>query len=304
VSDGVDSMVTAPSVPASAGAADLVAAETEGDLPPLRRRGPLHLLRLAVPPFLLFAAVIGVWYLVSYKLLDPERRFLLPPPHRIVKVAFLDQGNLQVLMQALGLTAAVAMAGLAVAALLGIGLGVLMSQARWIERAVYPWAVVLQTIPILALVPLIGFWFNFGLFSRVLVCVLIAVFPIISTTLFGLRGVDRGDHDLFTLYGASRGKRLRKLEWPAALPAIFAGLRISAGLSVIGAIVGDFFFKQGELGIGALMEVYRQGLRSEQLFGAVILSSLLGLVVFWFFGFLARRVVGSWHETASDLVAE
>jgi NitT/TauT family transport system permease protein len=99
---------------------------------------------------------------------------------------------------------------------------------------------VLQTIPILALVPLIGFWFSFGVSSRILVCVLISIFPIVSTTLFGLRGVDRGDHDLFTLYGATRGARLRKLQWPAALPAIFAGLRISAGLSVIGAIVGDF----------------------------------------------------------------
>jgi NitT/TauT family transport system permease protein len=291
--------VAAPSVPAAAGTTELVAAETEGEFLPRRRRGPLALLRLAVPPFLLFAVVIGIWYLVSYKVLDEERRFLLPPPHRVVQVAFLDKGNAQVLFQALALTAGVAMAGLAVAAVLGIGLGVLMSQARWIERAVYPWAVVLQTIPILALVPLIGFWFNFGLFSRVLVCVLIAIFPIISTTLFGLRGVDPGDHDLFTLYGASRSARLRKLEWPAALPAIFAGLRISAGLSVIGAIVGDFFFKEGQLGIGALMEVYRQNLRSEQLFGAVILSSLLGLVVFWFFGWLARLVVGAWHESAA-----
>jgi len=298
IDGGVRGTVAVPSVPAAAGSADLVAAETEGDVPVRRRRGPLGLLRLAVPPFLLFAVVIGLWYLVSYKVLDPERRFLLPPPHRVVTVAFLDKGNAEVLFQALGLTAGVAMAGLAVAAVLGIGLGVLMSQARWIERAVYPWAVVLQTIPILALVPLIGFWFNFGLFSRVLVCVLIAIFPIISTTLFGLRGVDRADHDLFTLYGATRGARLRKLEWPAALPAIFAGLRISAGLSVIGAIVGDFFFKEGQLGIGALMEVYRQNLRSEQLFGAVILSSLLGLVVFWFFGWLARMVVGSWHQSA------
>jgi NitT/TauT family transport system permease protein len=296
-----DSIIAAPAVPASAGGDELVAAELEpDDVPPRRRRGPLALLRLAIPPFLLFAVVIGLWYLVSYKILDEERRFLLPPPHRIVTVAFLDRGNFEVLIRALGLTAGVAMAGLAVASVLGIGLAVLMSQARWVERAVYPWAVVLQTIPILALVPLIGFWFDFGLFSRVLVCVLIAIFPIISTTLFGLRGVDRGDHDLFTLYGAGRGARLRKLQWPAALPAVFAGLRISAGLSVIGAIVGDFFFKQGALGIGALMEVYRQGLRSEQLFGAVILSSLLGLVVFWLFGWLARRVVGSWHETAAS----
>ena len=158
----------------------------------------------------------------------------------------------------------------------------------------------LQTIPILALVPLIGFWFSFGFSSRVLVCVLIAIFPIVSTTLFGLRGVDRGDHDLFTLYGRQARGPAGKLQWPAALPAIFAGLRISAGLSVIGAIVGDFFFKQGQLGIGALIEVYRQGLRSEQLFGAVILPRCSALVVFWFFGWLARRVVGSWHETAAS----
>jgi NitT/TauT family transport system permease protein len=274
-------------------------AEAEEWAPPRRRRGPRALLALAVPPFLLFCAVIGLWYLISYKVLDAERRFLLPPPHAVVETAFLDRGNLEALLRALALTAGVAMAGLAVAIVLGIGLGVLMSQARWVERAVYPWAVVLQTIPILALVPLIGFWFDFGLFSRILVCVLIAVFPIISTTLFGLRGVDRADHDLFTLYGASRWARLAKLMWPAALPAIFAGLRIASGLAVIGAIVGDFFFKQGQPGIGVLMEVYRQGLRSEQLFGAVILSSLLGLVVFWFFGWLARRVVGSWHETAA-----
>ena len=281
--------------------ADTIVVETAVEQPVggRLRRGPAALLALMVPPFLLFLAVLGVWYLISYRVLDEQRRFLLPPPHDVVEVAFLDTGNLQVLLRALALTAGVAMAGLAVAIVLGIGLGVLMSQARWVERAVYPWAVVLQTIPILALVPLIGFWFDFGLFSRVLVCVLIAVFPITSTTLFGLRGVDRGDHDLFTLYGASRGARLRKLQWPAALPAVFAGLRISAGLAVIGAIVGDFFFKQGEPGIGVLMEVYRQGLRSGQLFGAVILSSLLGLVVFWLFGWLARRVVGSWHETAA-----
>jgi NitT/TauT family transport system permease protein len=265
--------------------------------PPRRRRHPL--LALAGPPFLLFLLVLAGWYFVSYRVLDEQRRFLLPPPHKVVEVAFLDRGNFEVLLRALGLTALVAAIGLAIAIVLGIGLAVLMSQARWVERAVYPWAVVLQTIPILALVPLIGFWFEFGMFSRVLVCVLIAVFPITSTTLFGLRGVDRGDHDLFTLYGASRRARLAKLQWPAALPAVFAGLRISAGLAVIGAIVGDFFFKQGEPGIGVLMEVYRQGLRSEQLFGAVILSSLLGLSVFWLFGWLARRVVGSWHETAA-----
>jgi NitT/TauT family transport system permease protein len=304
-----DTTTTAPATPAPVPAGTPAGTSTTPTLAPDRLRRPRRgrtgrWLALSVPPFLLFVAIMGVWYLVSYVLLDPERRFLLPPPHRVVQVAFLNRDNAVELLQALGLSAEVAMIGLAVAIAIGVSIGVLMSQARWIERAVYPWAVVLQTIPILALVPLIGFWFDFGFFSRVLVCVLIAVFPIISTTLFGLRSVDRSFHDLFTLHGAGRWTRLWKLQWPTALPAIFTGLRISAGLSVIGAIVGDFFFKQGQPGIGVLMEVYRQGLRSEQLFGAVILASSLGVVVFLAFGFLSRRVVGSWHQTTSDLVAE
>ena len=112
----------------------------------------------------------------------------------------------------------------------------------------YPYAVVLQTIPILAIVPLIGFAFGFNFRSRVLVCVLIALFPIITNTLFGLLSVDHGQHDLFTLHGVGRWQRLWKLQFPAALPNIFTGLRISAGLSVIGAVVGDFFFVQGPPG--------------------------------------------------------
>ena len=276
-------------------------AEAWEDEPPRRRRRRLG---LAVPPVLLAAAIVGLWYLISYQVLDPQRQFLLPPPDEVVKVAFLDRANAEVLFRALGLSAGVAMAGLAISIVLGIAVAVLMSQARWVERAVYPWAVVLQTIPILALVPLIGFWFDFGMFSRLLVVVLIAIFPIISTTLFGLRSAEPANHDLFSLYGASRWARLRKLQWPAALPSLFNGLRISAGLAVIGSVVGDFFFKQGEPGLGVLMEVYRQNLRSEQLFGAVILASALGVVVFLVFGLLGRWAVGTWHQTHSDLVAE
>jgi NitT/TauT family transport system permease protein len=88
------------------------------------------------------------------------------------------------------------------------------------------------------------------------------------------------------------------LQFPAALPSIFTGLRISAGLCVIGAIVGDEFFKQGDPGIGTLIDLYRSRSQSEQMVGAIIVSSLLGIVVFWFFGFVGRLVVGSWHETA------
>jgi NitT/TauT family transport system permease protein len=195
------------------------------------------------------------------------------------------------------------MVGLTIAIVIGVALAIAMSQARWVERSLYPYAVILQTIPILALVPLFGFWFGFGLTSRVLVCVLIALFPIIADTLFGLRSVEQDHHDLFTLHDAGRLTRLRKLQFPAALPAVFTGLRVSAGLAVIGAIVGDFFFKQGEPGIGILIDLYRSRLQSEQMFAAIILSSLFGVLVFWFFGFLARRVVGGWHQSARDPTA-
>ena len=131
-----------------------------------------------------------------------------------------------------------------------------------------------------------------------IVCVLIALFPIITNTLFGLQSVDRGHHDLFTLHGASRWTRLRKLQCPAALPAIFTGLRISAGLAVIGAIVGDFFFRQGEPGLGVLIDNYQLAPRSPSRCSPRSSSpSLLGLVVFWVFGCIGKRVVGPWHDS-------
>jgi NitT/TauT family transport system permease protein len=250
------------------------------------------------PPAAVFVAVIGIWYGVSYLLLDPQRRFLVPPPHEVVKVSFLDPYNLKELLDALWLSTRVAFIGLLIATVLGMLLAIAMSQARWVERSLYPYAVLTQTIPILAMVPLFGFWFGFGYLSRVLVVVLFAIFPIIANTLFGLRSVEQDHHDLFTLHDAGRLTRLWKLQMPAALPSIFTGLRISAGLAVIGAIVGDFFFKQGAPGIGILIDLYRSRLQSEQMFAAIIVSSLLGVIVFWFFGFLAHRVVGGWHRSA------
>jgi NitT/TauT family transport system permease protein len=254
-------------------------------------------------PALVLVAVLAIWYGVSYLLLDPQRRFLVPPPHDVIQVGFLDPFNLRELLGALWLSTRVAFIGLFVAIVLGVVLAVAMSQARWVERSLYPYAVLTQTIPILACVPLFGFWFGFGSFSRVLVVVIFAIFPIIANTLFGLQSVQQEHHDLFSLHGASRTTRLWKLQFPAALPSIFTGLRISAGLAVIGAIVGDFFFKQGNPGIGILIDRYQSRLQSEQMVAAIILSSLLGIVVFWFFGFLAHRVVGSWHESAGGLDA-
>ncbi len=250
-----------------------------------------------VAPVLVFGLMIGVWLFISYVVLEPRRRFLMPPPQEVVAVGLLDARNAAEILSGLWSTTQVALVGLGVAIAIGTLIAVAMIQARWIEWSIYPWAVVLQTIPILAIVPLIGFWFQFGFSSRVLVCVLISLFPIVTNTLFGLKSSDQLQHDLFTLHRASRLQRLLKLQLPGALPAILAGWRIAAGAAVVGAIVGDFFFRQGDPGIGRLIDDYRARLQSDQLFAAVMLSSLLGLVVFWAFGLLGRLLVGSWHES-------
>lgn len=248
-----------------------------------------------VAPVVVLFLVVGLWYLITYALLDPTRRFLMPPPHQVIADGLFGQ-SVHTMLEALGRTATVALTGLAIAAVIGIVWAVIMSQSHIMENALFPYAVVLQCIPILALVPLVGFWFGFGFSARVFVCVLISLFPIVSNTLFGLRSVDPQMRDLFALHHPSRLTVLRKLEFPTAMPAIFAGLRISAGLSVVGAIVGDFFFKQGEAGIGILIDNYRSRLQAPELFASIILASLLGVVVFWIFGWLGNRAVGRWYQ--------
>jgi NitT/TauT family transport system permease protein len=200
------------------------------------------------------------------------------------------------MLEALWLSTKVALTGLLIAIVIGMTLAILMSQAKWVERSTYPYAVALQCLPILAFVPLLGLLFGYGITTRVVVCVMIALFPIIASTLFGLLSVDQAHHELFSLQRVGRFTRLRKLQLPAALPSIFNGFRTSAGLAVIGAIVGDLFFRQGEKGIGILIDQYTQRIQYRQMWGAVILASLLGIVVFWLFGFLRKLAIGRWYQ--------
>ncbi len=247
-------------------------------------------------PAAVAAAIIGIWYLISELVLNSYQRFMLPPPHRVLEVGFLTWSNFVPLMDALAVTAQVTFTGLAISIVLGIGTATAMSQAKWVENALYPWMVVLQTVPILALTPFLSFFFGFALTPRVIVTVIIAFFPIVSNTLFGLQSADAGMHDLFALHKAGRWTRLWKLQFPAALPAVFTGLRTSAGLAVIGAIVGEFFFKQGQAGLGTNMSVYTSLTEGEQLWASVLTASALGIAVFVFFGWLSRRVVGRWYH--------
>ncbi|MEK9938933.1 MAG: ABC transporter permease [Ilumatobacter sp.] len=251
-----------------------------------------------IPPVILGAFVVAGWYGITYGLLDARRRFLLKPPHEVIAQGFLDWSTFSEMLSGLWSSTQVAMIGLAISIGIGFLFATVMSQAKMIERAVFPFMVTLQAIPILAIVPLISFWWGTGQRSRIIVCVIISLFPIIVNTLFGLQSAERGMHDLFTLHHANRLTRLRKLMFPAALPAIFAGLRISAGLSVIGAIVGDFFFGRGDVGIGQLLRRYANQLMGEELLAAVILSSALGVTVFMTFGWLQTIAIGKWHETS------
>jgi NitT/TauT family transport system permease protein len=264
---------------------------------PSRRNRTRGAASAIVPPLIFGAILIGIWYYISYVILTPERRFLLEPPHKVLKVGFLEWDNFSEILVGLWSSTQVAAIGLGIAIVLGFSVAILMSQAKPIERGVFPYMVMLQAIPILAIVPLIGFWFGFGFKSRVVVCVIISLFPIIVNTLFGLQSAKQGTHNLFTLHHAGRLTRLRWLTFPNALPAIFAGLRISAGLSVIGAIVGDFFFAQGEAGIGQLLKRYASFLQGEQLLAAVFMSSALGVTVFLLFGWIQQRVVGKWYAS-------
>ena len=275
------------------------APEQPADAPPVQQKTSRfrHIIAVALPPIVLGLVLIGVWYFISYVMLSERRRFLLRPPHQVINEGFLDWDNFHEILEGLWVTTKVAVIGLAISIVLGILIAVLMSQTKIAERAIFPYMVTLQAIPILAIVPLIGFWFGYGMKSRVFVCVIISIFPIIVNTLFGLQSADRGMHDLFTLHHANRTTRLRKLMFPCALPAIFAGLRISAGLSVIGAVVGDFFFGKGKAGLGQLLKKYANQLEGEQLLAAVIITSLLGVVVFWTFGFIQQRAIGKWYES-------
>lgn len=263
----------------------------------VRRRSPRGLLRTFGPPAAFLAAVLVAWYAVS-ALLGP-RAFLLPPPHTIFTEALLVPEVAGAIGAALLQTVAVSLAGLAAAIVIGVLWAIVMAQARWAERTLYPYAVVLQCIPILALVPLIGFWFGQEFFARTIVSLLIALFPMVSNTLFGLQSVDRLHRELFQLQHASRWTVLTRLSLPAAMPAIFAGMRISAGLAVVGAIVGDFFFRRGDPGLGSVISQYNALLQGPQLFASILVASALGVVIFAVFGWLGRLAVGRWYRPTS-----
>jgi NitT/TauT family transport system permease protein len=273
-----------------------VVGQTPAVGPPARRFRASDL----VGPVVVFGLFIGGWYALAYNIkgnFAPRtgRPLLVPAPHQL----FWGVGAVKDrIISGTLLSARTALVGLAIAIVVGMALAIVMSQARWVERALFPYLVAIQAIPILAIVPLLINFLGNNFKSRVLTTVIISIFPIVSNTLFGLLSAERNQHDLFTLHGASRWTRLRKLQLPAALPAIFAGFRISAGLSVIGSIVGDFFFAKGTPGLGKLINDYFLNNQASRMFVCGILAALLGIVFFIVFGILNNLAVGHWHESS------
>ncbi len=253
-----------------------------------------------IGPLLTLVVFLALW---EYLHRDGMRRFfdkpgfLLPSPVTVIHDSFLDATVRGQMIEGLGWTALATFVGLAISMVLGLTIGVVMAQAEWIERSMYPYLVALQAIPVLAVVPLILSVFGGGIGSRIFVCVMISIFPIVTATLFGLTSVDPSQHDLFSLRRTSRRTRLMRLQFPAAMPAIFTGFRISAGLAVIGAVVGEQFFREGDKpGIGIVIEQFRQKLRFPQVYGGLMVAALLGIAVFFLFGLLGKLVVGKWYE--------
>lgn len=260
--------------------------------PPGKRR-----LRRLVPPVLCFVIVVGVWQGLSASLSN-GRQFLLPPPWEVLTKGLLAHDAYSKILPALGRTTALALGGLAVAVALGLVTGTVLYRFRWLERATYPYLVAIQAIPILAIAPLMAVAFGYNFFAKGVIVVIIAFFPIPTSFLLGLKSVDRGLVDLFTLHRSGWITRFRKLALPNALPQLFTGFRISAGLAVIGAIVGEQFFQAGQPGLGMLFIQYIDYVDYDQLYGCLIVSSLLGIAIYASFNYFSHRFFGSWHESA------
>jgi NitT/TauT family transport system permease protein len=220
--------------------------------------------------------------------------YLLPRPSSVM-LALLHSGN--ELSKAGVETALAASTGLLASALMGALIAILLCIHPWIRRAFYPYAVFFQTVPIIAIAPMLVIWFGYGLKAVIASAFIVSVFPIIANTLSGLLSADPALRDLFRLYRASPLKTLVKLRIPSAIPAFLTGLRIASGLAVIGAIVGEFVADtyQNGGGIGTAVVIAIKEQKTDKVFAAVLMASLLGLGFFAFVNLLSHFAMRRWR---------
>ena len=241
-----------------------------------RRSFPL-LLHSLLPPLLFFALLLLLWHLIV--VLFHLKPFLLPGP---LRVGAAIVRHLPSLLYATYLTGLGALVGFLLSFAAGFLVSLLFSQSKIIERGLYPYAIFLQTVPIVAVAPLIILWIGHGFQGVVAVSFIISLFPIIANTTTGLTSVDPNLLDLFAMNNASRWQLLHKLRIPNAVPHMLTGARISSGLSVIGAVVGEFFAGYGteDFGLGYLIILTNGQAKTDYLFACILFCTLLGLTIF------------------------
>jgi len=254
-------------------------------------QSPRRWITILIPPLVLLLLTMVVWQL-AVTLLE-IKPYLLPSPAAVVEAAIEHRGAL---FSAIWLTGRAAGLGLLVSILLGTATALVFSQSRVVRRSFYPYAIALQTVPIVAIAPLIVNWFGEGFQSVVLVTVIISLFPVITSVTTGLTSIDEGLHDLFQLNQGSRWQQLVKLRIPSAIPSLVTGARTAAGLAVVGAIVGEFFAGASvtERGLGYFVLYAVPSLQTDLLFGCVIAATLLGVVMFVAVSLVGKHLLGRW----------
>lgn len=224
-------------------------------------------------------------------------RYILPRPSEVIATLFQDAA---ILFPALLVTLKITFLSLALAVIGGVGLAILFTQSKWVEMSFFPFAVVLQVTPIVAIFPLINIYVSDQTTKLLLCAWIVAFFPVLSNTTLGLNSVDRNLLDLFKLNGATRWQTLRLLKLPAAMPYFLGGLKIAGGLSLIGAVVAEFVAGSAGQSSGLASRIIEAGYRlnAPRLFAALILISFTGIVIFLVLTWVSNQLLKGWHESA------
>ena len=247
----------------------------------------------------LAVAVSGLlaWELIVWAFGLPPA--LLPTPRQVLAAAIQER---KALVQGTLATGVAATAGLTTAIVVGSVISIVFSQSRRIRLAFFPYVVFLQTVPIVAIAPLLIIWSGYRFRTVVMVTVIICLFPIVNNVTAGLLAINRDLSDLFRLYGAGRFQRLLRLQVPTAVRYLMLGAKTSSGLAVIGAIVAEFFVGNGSSdydGLGTLMTGWQGLLRTDALIAALFASTALGLVLFGLVQLVFATVLRRWTSTPS-----
>ena len=245
-------------------------------------------------PVMVLAAGLAMWeFVVRFYAIPP---YVLPGPLAVWQTLVSDWA---VLSESLVVTLLTTLKGFLAAAIGGVALALLFNQSKWLEYSLFPYAVMLQVTPVIAIAPLLLIYLQQQ--TAVIVCAwIVAFFPVLSNTTLGLNSVDRNLAGLFQLYGASRTQTLRYLKLPAALPYILGGLRIAGGLSLIGAVVAEIAAGSAGAGSGLAFRIAESGYRLNipRMFAALLLLTAAGIVIYGLLALTSHLVLRRWHESA------